>query len=375
MSIRIYPVSAGELAARLAPRAQREALAPFPAPRLREAPWQLNRTPLDFPEFTELGRARKIELGEEPLPAEGAPAEAALRPAPTARAPAAGGARAPAAGGAPETLSWAWYCAPNALGATAYATTDAIPWPCRVVGFSFDTVTNPAITSTSTFNLFPVDAEYTGVIAGVIGTPLIPFAGDIAALVPNLQFGPIMRVQPLVTTNEAIFNAMIATTAIGSAVLEAGKRIAIGVRNVSGEVQDFAGHITVERIGAITRFETRVIRAPAAPIKRPAPIKRIAPLAPIARPIQLRQAPPPAPTSLPKAPKKLGGSAGHTGHDRKQMIYTGQNGVAILTVTETHQRGTAAPTFESALASGFLLQGVETRREGNMLITVATYVR
>lgn len=367
MSIRIYPVGAGELAARLAPRAQREALAPFPAPRLREAPWQLNRTPLDFPEFTELGRARKIALGEEPPPAPGAPAEAAPRPTPTARAP--------AAGGAPETLSWAWYCAPLALGATAYATTDPIPWPCRVVGFSIDIITAPAIGGTSAYNLFAVDAPYNGVFAGSIGAPLIPFIGDKTQTIPNLQFGPVIRVQSLNTTNEAVLAPNVATAAIGTAISEPHKRIAVGVRNVLTEAQDFGGHITVERIGAVTRFETRVIRAPAARIARPAPIVRVAPLAPIARPIQLRQAPPPTPKPQPRLEGKLGGSAGHTGHDRKQMIYTGQNGVGILTVTETHPRGTAVPTFESALASGFLLQGVETERAGNMLVTVATYVR
>lgn len=346
---------------------QREALAPFPAPRLREAPWQLNRTPLDFAELTELGRARKIQLGEEPTPAAGAPAETAPRPPPTARAP--------AAGGAPETLSWAYYVSTAALGDTHYATTDVIPWPFRIVGFSIDTVTNPAITSTHTFNLFAVDTEYTGIFAGQVGAPLIPFIGDRSALIANLQFGPVIRCQSQATTNEAIYNPNIATMALGAAVLEAGKRIAVGVRNVTGEVQDFSGHITVERIGAVTRFETRVSRAPAVPIKRPAPIKRIAPLAPIARPIQLRLAPPPAPKPPPRLEGKLGGSAGHTGHDRKQMIYTGQNGVGILTLTETRPRGAAAPTFESALASGYFLQGVETERADNMLITVATYVR
>jgi len=237
---------------RLAVDIQRDALAPFPIPRIHRAPWDLNRKPYDFRELTEFGwlREAELELGEDILP----------EPDPRApSAPRIGGGLA----GTPRTLGWSWALqAIGASGALSAICTEVIPFPFRITGFGMET-SDLAVAANHSIELQLVlvdeDISATGLV-DVPGEHLIPRLGGsgIAGTAYGLRFNA--RTNALASTQSNINNA--AAMVIGRTCLIPGKRIAIAIKQVTAVTVSFHGFITVEEYGAVAQIAPRFTSTP-----------------------------------------------------------------------------------------------------------------
>lgn len=250
---------------------QVEALAPFPTRHDGEH-WQLNREPYHhlLPPWGE--------------PQEAAPGEEGAAPrAPAMPRPPAGAASLCAT---PESLAWAFNLkGTNGVGNISCASTDVIPWPFRIVGFSFSEEQNLALDGWVELNFFAVDQPLDGVFHRRVATPLIPLTSAFA--LGTNAFG--VKVRILITSGAAVRQTQyqaIATSVIGRSVLEPNKRLVVAMYDPFNTYGNFSGHVTVERLCApemdfryVAPRQPRTTTAPA-PAPAPAPTAAPAPTGP-----------------------------------------------------------------------------------------------
>jgi hypothetical protein len=255
MSICIYPVNPEQLRARIAPAVQRQPLAPFPDRLRGPGYWQLNRDPMRFRQLTEEGWTRRLELGEDLGEQPGT--EGAQAGAPSTAPRASTAARA----GAPETLGWTWHVA----GLTASpqeipcASTPAIPWPFRVVGFDLHEGIN-VVDDTYVWNIFAASQPYTDTIPAYgAGSPLLTLIESGAANDVDFSWGGLFTYAAGI---QSIPQKSIASAVLGRTVQQAGQYLVIAIRGVNTGFANFSGTLTVERWDASTVLAPRPTSAP-----------------------------------------------------------------------------------------------------------------
>jgi len=229
------------------------ALTPFDA-RLDAELWALNRPPYHHWNLPLHDRPEDIELGEEIL--GDIEREATEETATTGRAPR--GATTP------RTLAWSYAVScSGAAGVLNSVTTDPIPWPFRIVGFSCKpSDAAVAVNHAVELQLILVDDYQPSVPANVIGESLLPRARALAGagVLWGMRF--IAVTNALASTQQG--NQAYATAVIGRTVLDVNKQICLAFQQTDANTASFDGHITVEEItdtAAVTPRVTTTVRS------------------------------------------------------------------------------------------------------------------
>jgi hypothetical protein len=281
------PVGDAELARRIMPIAQRAALAPFPFPRWRPAPWGLNRRPFDFRELSEFGwvMEQKLEVGEEGLVLGGAPGAPApgLAPTPAQQQRARGVA---VQSGCQEYKTVVLTINDNTQPAATWAsiTSEALPAPCRIEQITL----MPLEGVTANFQharLLLVDQEFFGESAAVQGEDLVSnaqFANNGTAAAQSDNGFPL----PNATTGGGgvpmVFH-------VGRAIYESGKRLQFSILNTAAGIatnrwQLYATVLLCIQPVAVEPISATRVQARAQP-RPPAPAPIVAPPPPAPRPL------------------------------------------------------------------------------------------
>lgn len=267
---------------RLGARVQREALAPFPFPRARPAPWALNRVPFDFPELTEFGWLREEEIAAgEQLGEQGVvPTEPSLSPSQSQRGRALRGGIA-----CPDYTTQVIHVQHDAHPANSWvsATGPSLPAPCRIEQVTL-VLTGGANANVMFARLLLVDEGIDGVSTTVNGEDLISASRFTNSAVPGILAAQGFQI-PLTTQTGG---GGLWVMNVGRAVDEPGKRIQLSLLNPLGVAA-----------GSDTSIYVTLLQC--------APGAAIAPVSATARAVAARPRPAPSPApaapALPPAPR------------------------------------------------------------------------
>jgi hypothetical protein len=218
----------------------------------------------------------------------------------------------------PETLSWAWHTSHGGAGAYAYVSTDPIPWPFRIVGFSADIMGASVVGfAWIQLQLYATDTAYDETFEQISETPLLTPAfangGGIT------QFGLFIPLRTQAVGNARLDFTVIASSALATTVRVPGKRLTIGLLDDFAFGTRWTGHVVVERVDGITEnwpeppapripARTKVTVTRNAPATPATPAALIAPTQVSGSPLLLARAPA-APLAAAQRPRQTGSIA------------------------------------------------------------------